>query len=194
MPCLPENGRMDRAGSAESILFEGFRLDRRSGCLFRLDSEGVATPVALGSRAFDLLGLLVERKGQLVSKNTIMAAVWPGRVVEEANLNVQISNLRHILDQDREQGSCIQTIPGRGYCFVAPVTLSVADAPSTIPVVSTTGPPPRPRLSIVVLPFANLSDDREQQFFADGITDDLTTDLSRIADSFVIARNTAFTY
>jgi TolB-like protein len=51
-----------------------------------------------------------------------------------------------------------------------------------------------PRLSIVVLPFANLSDDREQQYFADGITDDLTTDLSRIADMFVISRNTAFTY
>src|SRR5262249_33813573 len=52
----------------------------------------------------------------------------------------------------------------------------------------------RRRLSIVVLPFANLSDDREQQYFADGITDDVTTDLSRIADMFVISRNTAFTY
>jgi TolB-like protein len=53
---------------------------------------------------------------------------------------------------------------------------------------------PVPRLSIVVLPFANLSDDREQQYFADGITDDLTTDLSRVANMFVISRNTAFTY
>ena len=51
-----------------------------------------------------------------------------------------------------------------------------------------------PRLSIVVLPFTNLSDDREQQYFADGITEDLTSDLSRIAHSFVISRNTAFTY
>jgi adenylate cyclase len=54
--------------------------------------------------------------------------------------------------------------------------------------------PATPRLSIVVLPFANLSNDPEQEYFADGITDDLTTDLSRITDSFVIARNTAFTY
>jgi TolB-like protein len=54
--------------------------------------------------------------------------------------------------------------------------------------------PERPRLSIVVLPFANLSDDREQEYFADGVTEDFTTDLSRIADSFVIARNTAFTF
>src|SRR5208337_5525040 len=53
---------------------------------------------------------------------------------------------------------------------------------------------PVARLSIVVLPFANLSDDKEQQYFADGVTEDLTIDLSRIADSFVISRNTAFTY
>ena len=59
---------------------------------------------------------------------------------------------------------------------------------------SSSPPVPAPRLSIVVLPFSNLSDDREQQYFADGITEDLTTDLSRIADSFVISRNTAFTY
>jgi DNA-binding winged helix-turn-helix (wHTH) protein len=113
---------MDRADSAESILFEGFRLDRRGGCLFRLDQAGAATPVVLGSRALNLLGLLVERKGAVISKDAIMAAVWRGRVVEEANLNVQISKLRHILDENRREGSCIQTITGRGYRFVAPVT------------------------------------------------------------------------
>jgi DNA-binding winged helix-turn-helix (wHTH) protein len=71
----------------------------------------VSTPVALGSRALDLRGMLVERKGELVSKDAIMEAVWPGRVVEEANLNVQISKLRHILDRNRELGSCIHTRP-----------------------------------------------------------------------------------
>src|SRR5207245_8427389 len=63
--------------------------------------------------------------------------------------------------------------------------------PADYPALSAT---PASRLSIVVLPFTNLSDDREQEYFADGVTDDLTTDLSRIADSFVIAHNTAFTY
>src|SRR5262249_52867092 len=121
IPCLPENGRVDRVGSADTFLFEDFRLDCRGGCLFRLGQGGVATPVLLGSRALDLLGLLVERRGELVSKDAIMTAVWPGRVVEEANLNVQISKLRRILDRNRDQGSCIQTIPGRGYCFVASV-------------------------------------------------------------------------
>src|SRR6516225_4374758 len=66
-----------------------------------------------------------------------------------------------------------------------------ATGPQSVPTLAST---PAPRLSIVVLPFVNLSNDPEQDYFADGITDDLTTDLSRISDSFVIARNTAFTY
>jgi adenylate cyclase len=73
---------------------------------------------------------------------------------------------------------------------------AVADLPasSALPIPPITQPTVVPRLSIVVLPFANLSNDPEQQYFADGITEDLTTDLSRIADMFVISRNTALTY
>ena len=185
---------MELSGSADSVLLEGFRLDSRGGCLFRVDLGGVATPVALGSRAITLLALLVERRGELVSKDAIMEAVWPGRAVEETNLNVQVARLRHVLDQDRKHGSCIQTIAGRGYCFVGAVSRPDAEAPAARAAASANGPLPRPRLSIVVLPFTNLSEDREQQYFVDGITDDLTTDLSRIAGLFVISRNTAFIY
>ena len=191
---LAGNERMDGLGSADVLLFEGFRFDLSGGELFRLDQAGITVPVVIGSRALVLLRLLVERQGKLVSKDAIMAAVWPGTAVEEGNLTVQIAALRRILDQTREQGSCIQTVPGRGYRFVAPVTRSDADAHSAVPPISRCGVRPRPRLSIVVLPFTNLSDDREQQYFADSITDDLTTDLSRIAHMFVISRNTAFTY
>jgi DNA-binding winged helix-turn-helix (wHTH) protein len=113
---------MGGLGAGELLLFEGFRFDRCAGGLFRLDRTGIATPVALGSRALDLLALLVRRKGELVSKDEIMAVVWPGKVVEEANLNVQISKLRHILDHNRAQGSCIQTVTGYGYRFTADVT------------------------------------------------------------------------
>jgi adenylate cyclase len=182
---------MDGLGSANVLLFEDFRLDLRGGVLYRL---GQAAPVALGSRALGLLGLLAARQGEVVSKDEIMGAVWPGRVVEESNLNVQIAKLRRILDQNREKGSCIQTIPGRGYCFVAPVTQPDADAHSALPATPQGSALPRPHLSIVVLPFADLSEDRTQQYFADGITEDLTTDLSRIAGMFVISRNTACTY
>jgi TolB-like protein len=138
--------------------------------------------------------VLVERPGDLLSRNAIIAAVWPATVVEDANLNMQIAALRRVLDEGRAEGSCIQTVSGRGYRFTAALTRVEAAAASGATVLSQSDVSARPRLSIVVLPFANLSDDREQQYFADGITDDLTTDMSRIAGMFVISRNTAFTY
>ena len=234
--------------TTEIFLFEEFRFDRREG-LSRRDERGAHIPVAMGPRALDVLGVLVERAGNLVTKEEIMAAVWGRTVVENANLTVQISALRRILDQGRAEGSCIQTVAARGYRFVVPVTrienctkpslasneaitalpqpavvpakprgararlgtvaaivaviLFIAGAtwwvwpaarPSGVPVPASTARPTAPRLSIVVLPFTNLSNDPDQQYFADGITEDLTTDLSRIADMLVISRNTAFAY
>jgi adenylate cyclase len=192
---------MDLSGSADSVLLEGFRLDRRGGCLFRVDQGGMATPVALGARAVNLLSLLIERRGELVSKDALLKAVWPGRVVEEANLNVQVAKLRHILDQDRKEGSCIQTVAGRGYCFVGtvrqpePETHS-ATPPITVPSIQGSRAhlalPDRP--SIAVLPFTNMSSDLEQEYFADGIAEDIITALSRYPSLFVIARSSCFTY
>ena len=181
---------MEALASGEIFLFEGFRLDWRG--LFRRDERGVFVPVAIGSRALDVLRVLIASHGDLVSKDEIMDAVWPGTVVEDNNLTVQTAALRRILDWGRAGGGCIQTVPGRGYRFVASVTRDAAEAGSGR--VAVIGGGPAPRLSIVVLPFSNLSSDPEQEYFADGITDDLTTDLSRIAGSFVIARSTAFTY
>ncbi len=192
---------MDRVVSAGSILFESFRLDRRAGCLFRLDQGGTGAPVALGSRAFELLVLLLDRKGELVSKDEIMAAIWPGRVVEEANLNVQISKLRRILDKNRGDGSCIQTITGRGYRFIAPVREPEFEAQSAIPLAALAAlqgsrvPLPLPdQPSIAVLPFTNMSSDPEQDYFSDGIAEDIITAMSRYPSLFVIARNSCFTY
>lgn len=107
---------------ASLLFFDGFLLHRQGGGLFRLDQSGCLLPVALGSRALGLLDFLARRSGEPVSKDKIMTIVWSGRVVEEANLNVQVSKLRHILDQDRPNGSCIQTITGFGYRFVGEVT------------------------------------------------------------------------
>jgi TolB-like protein/Tfp pilus assembly protein PilF len=183
---------MEALAAGEIFLFEGFRLDRRGLC--QRDESGVFVPVAIGSRALDVLRVLIAGRGDLVSKDEIMAAVWPGVVVEENNLTVQIAALRRVLDQGRPEGSCIQTVAGRGYRFAAMVTQHAGDSafsPSRLSVTDTRPPPP---LSIVVLPFTNLSNDPDQEYFADGLTDDLTTDLSRISGSFVIARSTAFTY
>src|ERR1700757_4813206 len=100
---------MDALAAAEISLFEGFRLDRRAGVLFRRDERGVFTPIAIGRRALDILGVLVERPGDLVSRDEIIDAVWPGTTVEDSNLNVQVAALRRILDDRRAEGSCIQT-------------------------------------------------------------------------------------
>ena len=78
-------------------------------------------PVTIGSRALDLLGVLIERRGDVVSKEEIMAAVWPKMAVEEANLFVQISALRAVLDREQSDQSSIRTVTGRGYRFIAPV-------------------------------------------------------------------------
>lgn len=101
---------MDAPASADMFLFEGFRLDRRG--LFRRNQRGVFVPVAIGSRAVGVLGVLVERPGDLVSKDEIMAAVWPGTVVEDSNLFVHISALRRVLDQERLEGAVSRRSPG----------------------------------------------------------------------------------
>src|SRR5215469_15184590 len=109
---------MGTTGSDDTFLIDGFRFDRKAGGLFRLDDAGNLAPVPLGSRALDLLALLTRHRGQAVSKDQILSEVWSGRAVEEANLNVQISKLRNILDNGRALGSCIQTITGYGYRLV----------------------------------------------------------------------------
>jgi class 3 adenylate cyclase/DNA-binding winged helix-turn-helix (wHTH) protein/predicted ATPase len=113
--------------AAPGILsFANFRLDRRSGGLFRRGEDGAEVLIALGSRALDILTLLLDRSGDLVSKDEIISTVWQRAVVEDSNLTVHIAALRRALDKDRAQGSCIQTVTGRGYRFVTPVTRSAA--------------------------------------------------------------------
>jgi pentatricopeptide repeat protein len=145
----------------------------------------------MGSRALSILGVLVDRAGEVVSRTDLIAAVWPGTAVEDSNLNVQIAALRRVLDEGRTGRGCIQTIPGHGYRFTAPITRVAADASA----LQSSGPPPLPdKPSIAVLPFQNLSADPEQEYFADGVVEEIITALSRITWLFVIARNSSFTY
>jgi pentatricopeptide repeat protein len=175
---------MDAPVPADVFLFEAFWFDRRAGVLFRRDEGGALVPVAIGSRALAVLDALVARGGDLVSKEEIMDAVWPGTAVAENNLTVQISALRRVLDHGRAGGSCIQTIAGRGYRFIGAVNRA--------PPAATLSLPDKP--SIAVLPFTNMSGDPEQEYFADGMVDEIITALSRIRWLFVIARNSSFTY
>jgi TolB-like protein/Flp pilus assembly protein TadD len=142
-------------------------------------------PVQMAPRAFDLLQVLVRRPGDLVMKDEMLAAVWPGTIVEENNLHVQASAVRKVLAEGDQHGRYLVTVPGRGYRFTA----KVSPVRHTIEATVVPGKP-----SIVVLPFTNLSSDPEQEYFADGIVEDITTALSRFSSLFVIARNSAFTY
>ena len=144
-------------------------------------------PVSLGARAFDVLCVLVERAGVLVSKAQLFELVWPGLVVEENNLQVHISTLRKLLGPE-----LIATVPGRGYRFTGSVggrnrKPAAAEAAALIPVVTAAR-------SIAVLPFVNLSEDPEQEYFSDGLAEDIISKLSRSPWLFVIARNSSFAW
>jgi DNA-binding winged helix-turn-helix (wHTH) protein len=108
--------------------FDDFLLDRRARTLFRLHPDGHTTAVQIGSRGFQILSLLVDHRGAVISRREIMDTVWPNVAVEQNNLTVQLSALRRVLDADRGQDRCIQNIAGRGYRFVPKVT--EADPPS----------------------------------------------------------------
>ena len=172
-----------------------FRLDAEAAILFR-----GAEPVALGQRAVALLRVLVERRRIPLSKDALIEAAWPGLTVEESNLTVQAPRCVGCLA--RNQGAQLdETLPRRGYRFVGPVSVKEEDtsvATSQIPDFPTTAGAPSLTLpnrpSIAVLPFKNMSGEPEQEYFADGVVEEIITALSRFQQLFVIARNSSFTY
>lgn len=137
-----------------------------------------------GARAFDLLLLLVENRDRVVSKAEIFKRIWSGLVVEENNLTVQISALRKILGPDM-----LATFSGRGYRFM------VGPMDGATPASESSGELPLPdKPSIAVLPFLHMASDTTREYFTDGITEDITTELSRFRSLFVISRQSSFTY
>lgn len=145
-------------------------------------------PVSLGHRALCVLQALLRAGGQVVTKNELMAAAWPGVVVEEANLSVQIAALRRVLAASTEACDWIATAPRVGYRFAGPLQ---AAGPAATPPPAGSGPT-QDKPSIAVLPFTNLSADAEQDYFADGITEDIIDALSRYRWFFVMARHASF--
>jgi TolB-like protein/DNA-binding SARP family transcriptional activator len=168
---------------AARLAFGSFVLDPGAGTLLR---DGV--PVPIGYRALKLLAALAGRPGEVLSKSELMDAAWPGTAVEEGNLTVQIAQLRKLLGHAGDAGGpeWIATVPRVGYRFAAAVERLGENPRQALPL------PDRP--SIAVLPFASIGTDPEQESFADGLTADLITDLSRNPGLFVIARNSVFAY
>ena len=228
----PGTSPQDEARGA--FAFAGLVFDLDACTLKRESGEAIA----LTRGEFALLREFVRRPGRVLSRDFLLdAAVGRRNAPFDRSVDVMVGRLRKKVEPDPKQPSVIQTVPGEGYRFSAPLSSrrraaeAVAAATAASPGDTAIPPPatsPRtwhalwpvlaaavalcliaavaavqwrptpqqvgPRLSIVVLPFENMSGDKEQDYFADGITDDLTTDLSHLQDSFVISRGTAFSY
>ena len=257
--------------------FETFALDPQERMLWR---EGIA--LSTTPKVFDTLLYLVRNQGRILTKDELLQQIWPGTFVEEVNLAVNISALRKLLGESPQDGRYIQTVPGRGYRFVAEVRKTGSRGDSTsraevdftrrielessgitavgdfrsetlpkplsqttqaapeipdpfaehpAPAVVLQPAPPRPSIhrrfvtafaiilllsialasyswrwrhahaanpavdaSIAVLPFVDLSEKRDQDYFAEGLADEVTNDLTKIRGLKVIARTSAFQF
>jgi TolB-like protein/DNA-binding winged helix-turn-helix (wHTH) protein len=185
------------------ISFEDFTLDceRRE---FR--ANGGVVPVE--PQVFDLLVYLIENRDRVVSKDDLVASVWGGRIVSDSTLDSRINGVRKILGDNGKEQRLVRTAARKGVRFVGEVVEKadedrsasvksfsvhspIGGGAEAATVQATAGPP---RLSMIVLPFTNFGGGSEQGYFVDGVTESLTTDLSRISGATVIARNTAFAY
>src|SRR5712692_1494889 len=182
----------------QELCFGLHRLNLQTLQLRRGQQEVKLTPKALA-----VLRVLVAQPGQIVTKDELFQAVWPQTVVSDDALTTCILELRQALRDNARQPRYIETVHRQGYRFIAPIAPPDTAAPparsSSFKVQGgeEAQPPALPlpdKPSIAVLPFTNLSSDPEQDYFGDGLTDDLITDVSKIAALFVIARHSVFTY
>jgi TolB-like protein len=143
--------------------------------------------VPIGQRGSALLLALLRRTNDLVPKEELMEAGWPGLAVEESNLSVQIATLRRALADGADGAAMIQTVPRRGYRFVGAVERQE-------PPLQRAAPGEGGRATIAVLPFENIGGDPAQAYFSDGLTRELIGALSKQTALFVIAANSSFHY
>lgn len=158
------------------VAFGSFVFDNASATLWKGGS-----PVPLGGRGASLLLALLEAGNAVVAKSALIDRAWPGAIVEDGNLAVQIAGLRKALGPRPDGRDWIATVPRVGYRFVGDLT-------------QPTGLGNDPRPSIAVLPFINMSSDPEQDYFVDGMVEDLITALSRFKTFSVVARHSSFTF
>jgi TolB-like protein len=157
--------------------------------------------VAVEPQVFDLLIHLLTHRDRVVSKDDLFASVWAGRVVSDSTLTSRINAARRAIGDSGEDQKLIRTVARKGFRFVGSVQMSDAGADNAdVGSAALEGREPwRPialheRPAIAVLPFTNMSGDPEQEYFSDGISEDIITALSKLRWFFVIARNSSFTY
>jgi len=173
--------------SLQLVTFGSFTFDCERGTLLRGGSS-----VVIGTRGQALLKALLEANGEVVTKSALMDAAWPCTHVEESNLTVQIATLRKVLGRSADGEEWIATVPRVGYRLVhsTPLRKRVINTAVDAPVLQPTGSTP----SIAVIPFTNMTSDPEQEYFGEGLAEDLITDLSKVAGLLVIARHSSFVY
>ena len=152
--------------------------------------------VSIEPLAFDLLAYLIEHRDRVVTREELLDNLWKGKVVTDVALGVRLKDVRKaVLDSGTKQ-EVIKTIHGRGYQFIANITESTAEKPTHIieEILSQQDLKLPDKPSIAVLPFINMSGDAGQDYFADGMTDEIITALSRVPGLFVIANNSTRIY
>jgi DNA-binding winged helix-turn-helix (wHTH) protein len=174
-------------------LFEEYALDTDLRELHR-----GADVVTIAPQVFDLLDYLILNRERVVSRDDLINAIWNGRIVSDGALTTRLNVARSAIGDSGDEQRLIKTLPRKGFRFVGqvreaqnPTGTEVADNPveQAKPALTLPNKP-----SIAVLPFANLSSDPEQEYFADGVVEDITMALSLFRWLFVIARSSSFTY
>jgi adenylate cyclase len=152
-----------------------------------------STRVEVEPGVLDLLRYLIENRERVVSKDDLIEHVWNGRIVSESTMTSRITAARHAIGDTGSEQRLIRTVARKGVRFVGEVRESGGtDAPTVGPPPVAASLPDKP--SVAILPFANLSGDPAQDYFSDGISEDIITELSRFSELFVIARNSSFQY
>jgi TolB-like protein/cytochrome c-type biogenesis protein CcmH/NrfG len=185
-------------GSRMILSFDDYEMD-----VERRELKRAETPVHVEPQVFDLLVYLVQNRDRVVSKDDLIAAVWGGRIVSESTLASRINAARTAVGDSGEEQKLIRTIARKGLRFVGTVrtqangveaALASGPSPDEIHEPSRPALPLPDRPAIAVLPFINMSGDPEQDYFSDGISEDIITALSKLRWFFVIARNSSFIY
>jgi TolB-like protein/cytochrome c-type biogenesis protein CcmH/NrfG len=155
-------------------------------------------PVSVEPQVFDLVVHLMENRDRVVSKEELIDKIWHGRSVSESTLTSRINAARKAVGDSGASQTLIRTIARKGFRFVGDVETRLGSVASADPANQNREPyaaPPLPeRPAIAVLPFTNMSGDREQDYFSDGISEDIITALSKLRWFFVVARNSSFVY
>src|ERR1700676_2435335 len=193
--CVATDARAPTIGGIGSLhyLFEEYAFDTD-----RRELHRGADVVPVAPQVFDMLAYLIRNRERVVSKDDLIAAIWDRRIVSDAAMTTSLNVVRGAIGDSGEEQRLIKTLPRKGFRFVGTVreegesaSLAAAGASAEAPGTGLTLPD---KPSLAVLAFANLNSDPEQEYLADGIVEDIITELSRFSELFVIARTSSFQY